>query len=106
VVGSLGTIGDFVAGYERTLGRPLRLLEISDETFHRNTLARGRTAQAATHLTRLWGIFRMISASGAARSFPPYQVTDAIERIGGQRAQDFEDFLAAQREALATAGSR
>jgi uncharacterized protein YbjT (DUF2867 family) len=106
VVGELGTVGDLVEAYQRALGRPLRFVEIPDETFYRKTIARGRHEEAATHLTKLWGVFRMIHASGHARVFPPYQVTDIIERIGGQPPQSFEEFVLAQRDSLVGAGSR
>jgi uncharacterized protein YbjT (DUF2867 family) len=105
VVGEFGTIGDLLAAHARALGRPLRFVEIPDETFHRNTLARGRHEEAATHLTRLWGIFRMIADSGHAATFPPYQVTEIIERVGGQPPQSFEAFLAAQRGSLVGAAA-
>jgi uncharacterized protein YbjT (DUF2867 family) len=106
VVGELGTVGDLVADFERALGRPLRFVEISDEAFHRDTLARGRAEEAAIHLTRLWSIFRLIAESGQAWTFPPYQVTDLIERVGGQPPQTFEAFLSAQRDSLVGSGSR
>jgi uncharacterized protein YbjT (DUF2867 family) len=106
LIGEFLSIAEIVAAFERGVGAPLTYVDMPSEAWQRLMLDNGLNAHAAAHLTRLWEVFRKAGAAGWAE--PGYARNDVIERIGGQPAQTFEEFVRAHSERFAArpAGAR
>jgi uncharacterized protein YbjT (DUF2867 family) len=92
VIGDVLTLRGIVATFERVLGRSVRYQEIPDKAWADAALSRGFNAHAVEHLTKLWQSIRTSSVQ--------YQMTDAIEKLGGQQPKSFEEFVREQRAAF------
>lgn len=100
VIGSVLPLHEIVASVGRVFGQDLGYKEMTDEEWRREARVRGLNAHAIEHLSQLWNFFRV---GGPRADAVAYQVTDAIERIGGADPKTFESFL---REQLEAAGKR
>jgi uncharacterized protein YbjT (DUF2867 family) len=90
LVGQVATVKEFVATFGRVVGTPLHYADISSEAWHSAALTNGYNAHAVEHLTSLWAVFRDADPEQAAAA---YQVSDAIERVGGSGPQTLEAFF-------------
>jgi hypothetical protein len=81
-----------VAAFSDALGKPVRYREITDDQWVQNVSGAGLNDAALEHLTDLWRYLRTRSPEFQAS----YQVTDTIERIGGQPPKSLRQFLAEQ----------
>jgi uncharacterized protein YbjT (DUF2867 family) len=90
LIGATLSLREIVATFGRVLGKSVRYEEVSDEEWRREALARGMNAHAAEHLSNLWRALR--SAAIDPRD-PRFAVTDAIEKLGGERPKSFETFV-------------
>ena len=74
------------------------VLEITDEAWRSEVLARGWNAHAVEHLSALW---KSLRAAGLSAEIARFAVTDTIEKIGGARPKTFEEFVREQQSELA-----
>jgi uncharacterized protein YbjT (DUF2867 family) len=92
VVGDVLALRDIIATFERVLGRKVHYQEIPDQTWQGGALSRGFNEHAVEHLSRLWRATRTSSRQ--------YEVTDTIEKLGGQKPKTFEEFVREHRGAF------
>jgi len=92
LVGAIVTVRDMAAAFSEALGKPIRYREITDDQWVQNVSGTGLNHVALEHLTDLWRYLRTRSPEFQAS----YQVTDTIERIGGQPPKSLRQFLAEQ----------
>jgi uncharacterized protein YbjT (DUF2867 family) len=90
LIGATLSLREIVATFGRVLGKSVRYEEVSDEEWRREALARGMNAHAVEHLSNQWRALR--SAAIDPRD-PRFAVTDAIEKVGGERPKSFETFV-------------
>jgi uncharacterized protein YbjT (DUF2867 family) len=90
LIGATLSLREIVATFGRVLGMSVRYEEISDEEWRREALARGTNAHAVEHLSNLW---RALRSAAIDPSDPRFAITDAIEKIGGERPKSFESFV-------------
>jgi uncharacterized protein YbjT (DUF2867 family) len=90
LIGALLSVRDIVATFGRVLARDIRYEEISDEQWRADALARGLNQHALEHLSQLW---RALRGAAVTPDSVEYQVTEAIERLGGAPPTTFEDFV-------------
>jgi hypothetical protein len=81
-----------VAAFSEVLGKPIQYREITDDQWVQNVSGAGLNNAALEHLTDLWRYLRTRSPEFRAS----HQVTDTIERIGGQPPKTLRQFLAEQ----------
>jgi uncharacterized protein YbjT (DUF2867 family) len=91
LVGAVPTIGELVAEFGATLGRPIEYVNISEQEWRDKVHALGWSQHTVEHLSRLWQVF----TNAANRDDGLYQVTDSVERITGSRPESLREFLAA-----------
>jgi uncharacterized protein YbjT (DUF2867 family) len=84
LTGQILTVGEAA----QTLGIPYA--DIDPEEWHRWALGQYGDPHVVEHLSRLWEIFRIVGSHHEL-----YQVTEAIERIGGQPPLTLSEFAAA-----------
>jgi len=92
LVGDVVTVRDMVAAFSEILGKPIQYREITDDQWTQNVSGAGLNHAALEHLTDLWRYLRTRSPEFQAS----YNVTDNIERIGGQPPRSLRQFLAEQ----------
>jgi hypothetical protein len=90
LVGIVISLREIIATFGRVLGRQIRYEEISDDEWRASALAGGFNPHAVEHLSSPW---RLLRSFGDRRGAPAYDVTDAIEALGGARPKTFEAFL-------------
>jgi uncharacterized protein YbjT (DUF2867 family) len=101
LVGAVVTVRDMVAAFSEVLGEPVRYREITDDQWVQNVSGAGLNHAALEHLTALWRYLRTRSPETQAS----YQVTDIVERIGGQPPKSLLQFLAEQAHQFSVAKS-
>jgi uncharacterized protein YbjT (DUF2867 family) len=90
LIGATLSLREIVATFGRVLGKSVRYEEVSDEEWRREALARGTNAHAVEHLSNLW---RALRSAAIDPGDPRFAVTDAIEKLGGERPKSFETFV-------------
>jgi uncharacterized protein YbjT (DUF2867 family) len=100
LIGCVVTIRDIMAAFSEALGKPIQYREITDEQWVQNVAGAGLNTAALEHLTSLWRYLRTRGPELPAS----YQVTDTIERIGGQPPKSLRQFLAEQAHLFSVGG--
>jgi uncharacterized protein YbjT (DUF2867 family) len=95
LIGAVLTLRDILDTLGCVLGRDLRYQEISDDEWRRDALARGVNPHAVEHLSHLWQAIR-----GAGSQSRRFQVSDAIEGLGGAKPKSFDEFVRETQSAL------
>src|SRR5882672_1701826 len=85
VIGEILALRDIVATFERVLARDVHYKEIPDQAWRDAALSRGYNEHAVEHLSKLWQSIRTQTRT--------FEVTDTIEKLGGQEPMPFEAFL-------------
>jgi uncharacterized protein YbjT (DUF2867 family) len=89
VIGDVLSLRDMVGTFERVLGRKVHYQEVPDKVWADAALSRGFNEHAVEHLTKLWQSIRTSTVQ--------HQVTDTIQKLGGQPPKSFEAFLRGQQ---------
>jgi uncharacterized protein YbjT (DUF2867 family) len=92
VIGDVLTLRDIIAIFKRVLGREVRYQEIPDQAWADAALGRGFNHHAVEHLSKLWQSIRTQTR--------PFEVTDTILNLGGEKPQAFEEFVREHRNAF------
>jgi uncharacterized protein YbjT (DUF2867 family) len=87
LTGEVLSIGDVVA----TFGQGLRYTDIDPEVWRLRAEGMYQDAVAVEHLSHLWALFKAIG-----HGHDLYQVTAAIEQLGGRPPRTLRDFTAAR----------
>jgi uncharacterized protein YbjT (DUF2867 family) len=90
LIGTVLALRDIIAIFGRILGKEVRYEEISDEEWRSDAQARDVNPHAVEHLSQLWRALRSASLNQESGRF---EVTDTIERLGGQKPKTFEEFV-------------
>jgi uncharacterized protein YbjT (DUF2867 family) len=88
LIGAVLTVREIIETFGRVLGRDVRYEQISDEEWRRGALSVGINQHAVEHLSQLW---RFLRESGVGPEYA--QVTDAIEKLGGEKPKTLDGFL-------------
>jgi uncharacterized protein YbjT (DUF2867 family) len=91
LTGDIAAIGEIASAFGAS-GRPVRYVDVDPREWEQQALGLYRDPHTVEHLSRLWEIFRLIGSGHEL-----YQVTDAIERIGGRPPQKLREFTQAWR---------
>jgi uncharacterized protein YbjT (DUF2867 family) len=91
-IGDVLSLRDIVATFERVLGRKVRYQEIPDEVWADAARSRGFNEHSVEHLTKLWQSIRTSTVQ--------HQMTDTIQKLGGQPPKSFEAFVREQQAAF------
>jgi uncharacterized protein YbjT (DUF2867 family) len=86
LTGDVAAIGEIASAFGAS-GRPVRYVDIDPREWEQRALRIYRDPHTVEHLSRLWEIFRIIGSGHEL-----YQVTDAIEQIGGSPPQKLSEF--------------
>lgn len=89
LTGDIRTIGEIAAAFGASRA-PVRYVDIDPGEWERRALRIYRDPHTVEHLSKLWEIFRLVGSGHEL-----YQVTDAIEGIGGSPPQKLREFTAA-----------
>jgi uncharacterized protein YbjT (DUF2867 family) len=98
LVGTVMTIREIIDAFNDVLERPVDYLELTDEQWVEAVSRAKINATALEHLTHLWPHLRTRYNGGRARD----QVSDDIERLGGEPPKTLEQFLHEQAQYFAS----
>jgi uncharacterized protein YbjT (DUF2867 family) len=98
LVGTVMTIREIIDAFNDVLERPVNYMELTDEQWVEAVSGAKINATALEHLTHLWPHLRTRYNGGRARD----QVSDDIERIGGEPPKTREQFLHEQAQYFAS----
>ncbi|PSK88076.1 uncharacterized protein YbjT (DUF2867 family) [Murinocardiopsis flavida] len=87
LTGEILSVGEIVRAFGAAAGADVRYTDASPADWERRAIAIYRDPHVVEHLSKLWEIFRLI---GSGHDL--YQVTDAIERIGGHPPRTLRAF--------------
>jgi uncharacterized protein YbjT (DUF2867 family) len=99
VIGTAISLKEIVATFAHVLGRDVHYQQVTDDAWRSEVLALGWNAHAVEHLSSLWKALRAASISPQAGRFA---ITDTIEKIGGAKPMNFEQFVREQQNDLAS----
>lgn len=91
LTGDIRTIGEIAAAFGAKRA-PVRYVNIDPGEWERRALHIYHDPHTVEHLSKLWEIFRLVGSGHEL-----YQVTDAIQRLGGSPPQKLGEFTAAWR---------
>lgn len=93
LTGAVLTLAEIIQTFSQVLGKPIRYEQTSDEQWRERAAAHKVNPHALDHLSQLWKFFRTAGSPGDKSR---YQVSDAIEKIGGKEPKTLEEFVREQ----------
>lgn len=91
LTGDVAAIGEIASAFGAS-GTPVRYVDIDPREWEQQALGIYHDPHTVEHLSRLWEIFRII---GSGHDL--YEVTDAIEQVGGRPPRKLSEFTATWR---------
>jgi uncharacterized protein YbjT (DUF2867 family) len=91
LTGDVAAIGEIASAFGAS-GTPVRYVDIDPREWEQRALGIYRDPHTVEHLSRLWEIFRIIGSGHEL-----YEVTDAIEQVGGRPPRKLSEFTASWR---------
>jgi uncharacterized protein YbjT (DUF2867 family) len=99
LIGEVVTNEEIAATVGDLLGRPVAYVELSDQQWLEAIAGAGINDVAIEHLVHLWRYLREAPADG-------YEISDAIERLGGSAPLSLRRFLSERRQAISAVPAR
>ena len=94
LTGQVLAIGEVAAAFSAALGREVPYVDLDRERWRAAAADVYRDDRAVEHLDALWALFRRIGSGHEL-----YQVTEVVERVGGQPPRTLAEHLGARQPA-------